>query len=381
MCRVALAAVIAAITGVAAAAADDDPAELLRVLRAAGPQGRGSAEARAAWDKLVAHGPEVLPAVLAAMDVPEPAARNWLRSAFDHIADRELAAGGKAVPRDRLRAFAADVAGAGPARRTALDLLERLQPGTAAAFVAGRLDDPEFRFEAVAAEIARADKSPPAPAVAAYRQALDAARDVDQIRTAAARLKKHGVSVDVLRHLGFFPEWYVVGPFDARGKRGFAAVYPPEQKVDLAAEYEGKSGKVRWKRVTIPEPQGRTGLLNLRAGTGDADDAVGYAYTAFELAAAVEVEFRGAGDDNLSVWVNGSKEFAFEEYRNGVRLDRHRFKVKLPAGVGTVLVKVCQAPTDPSNPEPNWEFFLRITDGTGKGIPTRSALPGLPERR
>ena len=87
---------------------------------------------------------------------------------------------------------------------------------------------------------------------------------------------------------------------------------------------------------------------------------------------AREVEFRGAADDNFTVWVNGAKVFGFEEYNNGVRLDRHRFRVPLRAGRNTVLVKVCQAP---ANAEPNWEFFLRVVDETGKGIPFRPALP------
>ena len=86
------------------------------------------------------------------------------------------------------------------------------------------------------------------------------------------------------------------------------------------------------------------------------------------------VEFRGAADDNLSVWVNGARVFGFEEYQNGVRLDRHRFRVPLHKGVNTVLVKVCQAPADSSNNEPNWEFLLRISDGSGRGFVFDHAL-------
>ncbi|MBI1830530.1 MAG: hypothetical protein HYR84_03655 [Planctomycetes bacterium] len=48
-----------------------------------------------------------------------------------------------------------------------------------------------------------------------------------------------------------------------------------------------------------------------------------------------------------------------------MRHDRHRFEVKLNAGKNTVLVKVCQSMAP--NPEPNWEFFLRVVDATGKG--------------
>ncbi len=147
--------------------------------------------------------------------------------------------------------------------------------------------------------------------------------------------------------------------------------------MDLAASYEGKGKAVRWKRYRSPEAAdgAHVALVNLREPLGDAADAVAYAYTAFEVSEPREVEFRGAADDNLTVWVNGARAFGFEEYRNGVRLDRHRFRVRLRKGVNTVLVKVCQAPADPAHPEPNWEFLLRVCEPDGKGLPFKGALP------
>ena len=78
---------------------------------------------------------------------------------------------------------------------------------------------------------------------------------------------------------------------------------------------------------------------------------------------------RGAADDHFTVFVNGVKVFGFEEWRNGVRHDRHRFTVQLKEGKNTVLVKICQS--EAPNPEPNWEFMLRVVDATGKGIPMK----------
>ena len=146
--------------------------------------------------------------------------------------------------------------------------------------------------------------------------------------------------------------------------------------MDLAASYKGKGKAVGWKRYHSPETTegAHVALVNLREPLGDAVDAVAYAHTAFEADEAREVEFRGAADDNLTIWVNGQRAFGFEEYRNGVRFDRHRFRVRLRAGVNTVLLKVCQAPADPAHPEPNWEFLLRICDSTGKGLVFPSAL-------
>jgi hypothetical protein len=321
------------------------------------------------------------------MDTPDTVEANWLRTAFDRIVDQALKDGGKGIDIDTLLAFAKDPKRQGRARRLALELVERVQPGTSDRLIPAWLDDPEFRYEAVdfalqyGESLARIGR-PQATGIARelYRLAFVSARDLQQAKRAAVRLKDTGVTVSVADHLGFFTDWYVIGPFDAMGMKGFKTVYPPEEKIDLAAEFPGKKGTVRWKRfgVTEPPPSApgpHVALVNLAQALGNAEDAVGYAYTAFTVPEAREVEFRGAGDDNLTVWVNGARVFGFEEYRNGVRVDRHRFRVKLRAGANTVLVKVCQAPADAANNDPNWEFLLRMVDETAKGIERKNALP------
>src|SRR5437867_315138 len=89
------AAVLAGIT--------DPPADIQIVAK----QGRGTAEGRAAWDRLCQGGPELLLPLLGAMDTTDTVAANWLRTAFDHIADRELAKKGK-IDADALLQFAGD---------------------------------------------------------------------------------------------------------------------------------------------------------------------------------------------------------------------------------------------------------------------------------
>ncbi len=362
-------------------AAGQAQADVAQDVQAVVTQGRGTAAGRAAWERLAAGGPEVLLSLLRGMDTRATASANWLRTAFDRVLDRALRAGGKGIDTDRLLAFAKDVRQSGRARRLALGAVERIRPGTGKRLLPGWLEDPEFRYEAVALALeqaARLAKSGDRErAIAGFRKALDASRDQDQARAAAGGLLDLGVRASVAEHMGFLTDWYLIGPFDAKGMKGFTTRYPPEKGIDLKVEYAGKSGKVRWIPYRVREPSPKAGgrhvaLVDLRApdALGEADDAVGYAYTEFTVPKARAVEFRGSADDNFTVWVNGAKVFGFEEYRNGVRLDRHRFRVPLRAGRNTVLVKVCQA-----NPEPNWEFFLRVVDETGKGIPLRTGLP------
>lgn len=343
-------------------------------------QGRGNAEGRAAWDRLSGAGADALPAILQAMTDKNTVADNWLRTAFDQIAERAFRQGGIAINAKQMLAIAGDAKKAGRARRLALEVVERLQPGTSTRLYPGWLEDPEFRYEAVAELLKEAKTLAGDKAMTAYRQAFQSARDVQQARDAAAGLWKLGEKVSVAEQFGFLLDWYLIGPFDGKGMKGFQTDYPPQKKVDLSEELAGQKGKVRWKRHKVKEalPTSKDrhqALVNLRdrEALGDADDAVAFAYTEFSVKAAQEVEFRGAADDNLTVWVNGVKAFGFEEWRNGVRLDRHRFTVQLKAGKNTVLVKICQSPAP--NPEPNWEFFLRVVDATGKGIAMENTLP------
>jgi hypothetical protein len=292
-------------------------------LRAVKQQGRGTALGRAAWERLSAGGPELLLPLLRALDTPDVVTANWLRTAFDQVFERALRDKADAIDADGLLAFARDARRLGRARRLALAAVERLRPGTTERLLPGWLEDPEFRYEAVARLLgeaaAQAKKGEREPAVAAYRRALDASRDVAQGRSAAAGLLDLGVKVSVAEHLGYLMDWYVIGPFDARGKKGFHLHYPPEEKVDLHAELDGQRGKVRWKRYTVREPAPKVAarfvsLVDLRSkeALGDADDAVAFGYTTFRVPAERTAEFRGAADDNFTVWVNGERVFGFE---------------------------------------------------------------------
>src|SRR5262249_23871148 len=155
------------------------------------------------------------------------------------------------------------------------------------------------------------------------------ARDIEQARSIAVKLDKLGTTVSLAKHLGFLLDWHVIGPFDAKQQQGFKTVYPPEEKVDLTAEMPGKSGPIKWIHHALKEPNpsagGRFGLIDLLKPLGTHHDAVAYAFTTIRVEKAIEAEFRGGADDNFSVWVNGKRAFGFEEYRNGVRYDRHRF--------------------------------------------------------
>ena len=136
-------------------AADD--ADLLKAIAAVSKNGPASPAARSAWDQLVAQGPATLPKLLQAMDTTDTVVANWLRTAFDRIVDAEMKTGGKRIDADALLTFVQDAKRQGRARRLALDVVDQLRPGTSGKLMAGWLNDPEFRYEAVAALTKQAD--------------------------------------------------------------------------------------------------------------------------------------------------------------------------------------------------------------------------------
>jgi hypothetical protein len=93
------------ITSLVAASAcraeDDELAPLLKTIQAVDKEAKGHREAATAWKKLVQADAAALPAVLVALDDANPLAANWLRSAAETIADRQIDRGQR-LPADAL---------------------------------------------------------------------------------------------------------------------------------------------------------------------------------------------------------------------------------------------------------------------------------------
>ncbi|MCC7424528.1 MAG: hypothetical protein IT428_30035 [Planctomycetaceae bacterium] len=343
----------------------------LAVIAKSGPNGAGATAAREAAGRLRQAGVSILPRLLVAMDTPNVVAANWYRSVFDPLVQKELAAEKHQLPKEEFVAFVKDGRRQGRARRLVLDVLDRLDPAFRATFIPSRLDDPEFREEAVATVLAQGDEAKKRDDVESAKRlwssAFRAARTSDQLTTLAARLKSAGEKANVTEQMGFVVDWRLLGPFDAPGKTGFAKTFPPETAVDLNAEYPGKSGEpIRWKPYHIPDPLGQADLIKAIAAE---KEAVGYAYAEIRVENETKAQVRCGADDNISVWLNGERAFAREQWLNGTRLDRFVAPVTLKAGVNRVLVKICQGPqhSDPEVPN-NWSFQLRFCDAEGLGV-------------
>ncbi len=345
------------------------PSQAIKSIRAVGTEGRGNAEASAAWQDLAKADAKALIDILVAMDGANPIALNWLRSAVDTIAARELAAGQK-LPVAALERFLDKKSHEPRARRLAYELIAQADSARGEALIGRMLDDPstELRRDAVARVISDAkrlqDEKKNDQAIARYSTAIKSARDVDQIEAIAKSMKDLGQPVNLASVFGWLSDWKVIGPFDNTKRAGFDQTFPPEDKVDLQAEYDGKDTKVRWQSLSATNEYG---LVDLNQPIGALKNVTGYAYTEIESGRARPVELRLGCKNGWKIWFNGKYVFGRDEYHRGMEIDQYRFKIDLKPGRNTILVKVCQnEQTEDWTKE--WEFQMRLTDDLGTPV-------------
>ena len=350
-------------------AAAVEPEPLLKVLKAVGPKGAGNRRATAAWQELATADAGQLPAVLAGLDDAGPLSANWIRAAVDTIAERQLQSGGK-LPADRLEVFVNDTSHAPRARRLAYEWLVRVDRSAEDRLIPKMLDDPslELRRDAVARLIreaqALADTDQAADVPGVYERALSSARDPDQVKLIAGRLKDLGKRVDLARHFGFIQRWKVVGAFDNTDEKGFHVVYPPEREVDYGAPLAGKSGQVEWTDHVGKDAMGK---IDLNAILSPEKEVCAYAATKFVSAGQRKVVFRFSSFNAVKLWLNGKLIAQRDVYHSGSQLDQYASTGRLEAGPNTILIKVCQN-AQTQDWAKHWAFQLRVCDATGGGI-------------
>jgi hypothetical protein len=344
-------------------------ADSIKTIRAVGPEGLGNAQASAAWKDISSAKASDLPAILAGMDGANELALNWLRAAVDSVAARELAAGNK-LPVSALEKFVNDTKHNPRARYLAYDLIRRVDTAKAESLIAKLQDDPstELRRDAVqrqldaAAALAKAGKTN--DAVAQYQTAIKSARDADQVDEIAKTLKKLGSPVSLPSVFGWVTDWKVIGPFDNKDRAGFEKVFPPEQGIDLAAEYDGLNGKVKWQDFKTTDDYG---MVDLNKPFGSLKEVTGYAYAEFHADKARPVELRIGCKNGWKVWLNGKYLFGRDEYHRGAEIDQYRLAGELKPGKNVILVKLTQnEQTEKWTVE--WEFQMRVTDALGTPI-------------
>lgn len=345
-------------------AADADLAKNLAKVRAVGVKGEGHREAGVAAKALANANPADLPVILAAMDGTSVLAENWLRGIAEAVAQKE--SGGK-LPVAELEKFLGQTKHSPRARRLAYEMIAGVDKSAENRLIPTLLDDPslELRRDAVALALANAAKAEGKEAsTAAYRKAFQAARDNDQIKQAADKLKELGAAVDLPTHYGFLLTWQIIGPFDNSGDKGWNIAYPPEAKVDLAAKYVGLKGEVAWKETTSTD---ELGIVDLTKVLDKHKGAIAYASAEFIAEKDQAVDLRLGCINANKIWLNGEELTANHVYHAGQEIDQYLAKGKMKKGKNAILLKVCQNEQTEMWAQ-GWQFQLRVCDTIGTAV-------------
>jgi len=343
--------------------------ENIRAITAVEKNGRKHADAIAAVKELSKAPVESLPTVLRGFEGANPLAINWLRGVVESIADGALKKTGQ-LPAKDLEQFVKDTARSPEARRLAYEWLVKVDATAPDRLIPGMLHDAssDFRRDAVARLLEQASKahedSNKDQEIVLLRKALSGASDDDQVQAIVKPLRELGETVDLQKHFGFLTEWYLIGPFDNVGLKGFDVAYPPEKELDLKAKYVGKMGEVEWHKYATEDEYG---TLDIAKKTSPHKGAVTYATTTFVAEKPREIEIRLGTPNAWKLWVNGELVFARDEYHRGTFLDQYTVQAKLKPGPNVLLLKVCQNEQTEDWAQA-WTFQLRVCDHSGSAI-------------
>jgi hypothetical protein len=207
-----------------------------------------------------------------------------------------------------------------------------------------------------------------AQALAVYRQAMTAARDLDQVNQLVKLLEKlgDGDKVDLAKHFGFITTWHVIGPFDNTGGKGLETVYPPEEAIDLTASYQGKTKRIEWFSQTTEDP---FGMVDLNQAIGKEHAVVAYALAEFYAERERPVEVRLGCITACKLWLNGEYLAGQQAYHAGTKIDQFIGRGIVHPGRNVILLKVCQNEQTEAWAQ-SWQFQLRVCDAAGTAIPS-----------
>jgi hypothetical protein len=229
------------------------------------------------------------------------------------------------------------------------------------------IDDPslELRRDAVALALSKAAQTDSTDAqLKAYEKVFRSCRDHDQIKQAAAKIKELGGRANLPAHYGFVMSWKILGPFDNVQDKGWNLAYPPEERVDLQAKYDGQKGEIGWIETTTSDD---LGAVDLNKVLSNHKGAIAYAYSEFISDQDQEVDLRLGSMNANKVWLNGELLTANHVYHANTSIDQYLARGKLQKGKNAILLKIAQnEQTEPWAQD--WKFQLRVCDAIGTAV-------------
>ena len=163
--------------------------------------------------------------------------------------------------------------------------------------------------------------------------------------------------------LGLVRDFWVVGPFEAQGRSGFARVFPVEEEGQTldprsGKHYPGKEREVTWRRA--PEEAFVQGQLLVDAILRPDSDAVAYLLTNVNSDRDQWAALRVGSPGPVKAWLGGKERLANDVVRPAW-LDQEVAPVHLKRGANPLLIKTVVT-------RGAWRLFVRLTDLAGRRL-------------
>ncbi len=170
----------------------------------------------------------------------------------------------------------------------------------------------------------------------------------------------------VLAPLLYLERYRVIGPFDNERGGGFKTPYTPEEEIDLAASYSGKTRSVAWRELPVTPV---VGAIELSALFDPDSEAVVYALTYVHSERAQPAALQLGTKDAYRAWVNGH-EVASKDVRRPFRHSQDSIGIWLEEGWNRVLFKLAHG-------KGRWVFAARLSRPDGS--PLLGVHEGFPQ--
>jgi hypothetical protein len=173
------------------------------------------------------------------------------------------------------------------------------------------------------------------------------------------------VQLSALSSTDLVREWMVVGPFasDQPGMLG-DSLYPPQRKLDIAAEYQGAESKVSWQPVKLSENRS----IDFTKLYGSRENGVAFAVTVLRVARPTTVAITTNLSDNTVNYLNN--EIIGGPFR---WFGNRKMSVTLPEGDNVLLCGVVQ--TNYWWEGISWRLSVQVESGPGSNPGDIQVLP------
>lgn len=183
------------------------------------------------------------------------------------------------------------------------------------------------------------------------------------------RLNCSGRIISLPLHQTILPSigsWQILGPFDVPFAKSFDTKFPPEDKIDFAAEYAGKDNrKIKWQLVErkITPDTNLTDEFFIdfdEVFNGRVYECVAYALTYLDAPYDIDAVLAFGTDDGCIVRHNNEEVFRVNVGRPYTS-KQNRVPVKLKKGENELLLKINQGGGD-------WGFCVHLESPDGKPL-------------